>query len=141
MKKKKTSRAKKIAFWLADAFVFLMIVVHRTGGYTVDNYYVNSNSWAPKPSDIYHIGSSNFGVLLEPFFLVCLFVMILYLVIALVLKIKDRVGDGYLKCKIAAYIAAFVSVTYKPTGDWDWFFALVVGFAAVVSEVVICDIE
>ena len=134
-------KAKQIGFWLLDVIVFVIIAVHRAGGYSVDNIYVNSDSWLPKPSDIYHLGSSNYGVYGEPFFIICLLVMLTYLVVALVLKIKDKVGDGYLKFKICAYIAAFVSVVYKPTGDWDWFFVIIVGLAAVVSEVVVCEVD
>lgn len=133
-------KAKKLGMWLFDAIVFVAIAVYRIAtGHTDDHYYFSTDSWFPSYSDIHYAGSSTVSVYDEPFFIICMIVMALYLLVSLVLKIKGTDGDGTFALKFFAYIAALVSVIYMYSGDWDWLIVLVVGFASLCLELSIQD--
>lgn len=133
-------KAKKIGVWLFDTIVFVIIAVYRSiAGYTDDHYYFDTDSWFPSYSDTYYLGSSNVSVYDEPFFIVCMIVMALYLLVSLVLKIKGTAGDGIFALKVLAYIAALVSVIYMYSGAWDWLAVVVIGFISIMIEVNIKD--
>ena len=133
-------KAKKLGLWLMDTIVFVVIAIYRIStGYTDDNYYYSTDSWFPSYSDIHYAGSSHYSVYDEPFFIVCMIIMALYLLISLVLKIKGTDGDGTLALKFFAYIAAVVSVSFMYSGDWDWLIVLVVGFVAMIMEFAVKD--
>ena len=129
-------KAKKIGVWLIDAITFAIIAIYRSiVGYTDDHYYFDTDSWFPSASDTYYLGSSNVSVYDEPFFIVCMVIIALYLLVSLVLKIKGTDGDSTIGLKIVAYIAALVSVSYMYSGSWDWLIVLVVGVISLSMEV------
>ena len=133
-------KAKKIGVWLFDTTVFVIIAVYRSiVGYTDSHYFFDTDSWVPSYSDVYYLGSSNVSVYDEPFFIVCMIVIALYLLVSLVLKIKGTDGDGTLALKLFAYIAALVSVTYMYSGSWDWLIVVIIGIVSLVIEASIRD--
>lgn len=133
-------KAKKLGLWLLDTVVFVAIAIYRiTTGYTDEHYYFSTDSWFPSYSDIHYVGSSTVSVYDEPFFIICMIVMALYLLVALVLKIKGTDGAGTFALKFFAYIAAIVSVSYMYSGEGDFFIVLVVGFVSMLMETAVSE--
>ncbi len=129
-------KRKKLGIWLFDTIVFVIIAVYRSiAGHTDNHYYFDTDSWFPSYADTYCLGSSNVSVYDEPFFIVCMVVMALYLLVSLVLKIKGIDGYSIFALKLFAYITAIVSVTYMYSGSWDWLIVIVVGFVSIMIEI------
>lgn len=130
-------KAKKIALWFFDAVVFVAIAIYRSiVGYTDDHYISLSDSWF---SDVYYAGSTQVTVYDEPFFIVCMIIMGIYLLSAIYTKATGTDSDGIFLFKIIAYIAALVSVSYMYSGDWDPFIVIALGLISIAIEVVISD--
>ena len=125
-------KAKKITLWFCDAIVFIAIAIYRSiVGYTDDHYISLSDSWF---SDVYYVGSSHTTVYDEPFFIVCMVIMVLYLLVALFTKVRGTDEDGVFVLKVIAYIAAVVSVTFMYSGEYDCIVIALIGIISVLLE-------
>lgn len=125
-------KALKILLWVFDTVVFVAIAIYRSAtGYWDASYGSYTNSWF---SDLYYIGGETVTVYDEPFFIVCMIIMALYLLVSIVTKIKGIYSETLDSFKVVAYIAAVVSVSFMYSGDWDWLIVSVIGILSTISD-------
>ena len=127
-------KAKKLAIWVYDLIVFVAIVIYRAGNGYYDYSYTTLRDNGPIYRDWIDESVEYVNVLEEPFFIICVIVMALFLLVSLVAKIKGSGGDTISGFKVIAYIAALVSVIYMYSGEGDWIVVAIVGIISIVLE-------
>lgn len=125
-------KAKKLAIWVYDLIVFVAIVIYRAGNGHYHYSYTTLRDNGPIYRDWIDESIEYVNVLEEPFFIICVIVMALFLIVSLIANIKGYRVDTIIK--VIAYIAAFVSVMYMYSGEWDWLVVSVFGIISIVLE-------
>lgn len=123
--------AKKFGLWIFDTIVFAVIAIYRCAvGYKDAHYYQYGSSWY----QVGYGGSTHYDVYDEPFFIICMVIMGVFLIVSLIDKFRKEGNFWVYLFKWVAYIAAIISVSYMYSGDWDWLVVIVVGLIAVTME-------
>ena len=127
-------KAGKIALWFADVVVFVAIVIYRASNGYYDHTYTTLRDNGPVYRDWIDVSVDYVNVLEEPFFIICVIIMALFLIASIVCKIKGKYDDEIGGFKVIAYIAAVVSVAFMYSGESDWLIVSVIGIVSVLLE-------